>query len=221
VPVGSVVASAAATTGSNVPVDIAGLPAGATDLSAGIGFACAIANNSAWCWGNNDKGQLGNGTFTSSDTATEVVNLGADVTRIAAGDAFACAVAGGKAHCWGDNTSGQLGDGTTTSSNVPVAVIGQGAGIVLITAGGSHTASLTDSGLGSGWGDNGSGQVGDGTTENRTQPVDIRGLAPTPTPTATFTPTATATPTGTPTATPTPAHSLRLFPLFKQYPQGR
>lgn len=79
--------------------------------------------------------------------------------------------------CWGYNAYGQLGDGTTVDSNVSVHVYGMSSGVKSISLGGWHTCALTTSGGVKCWGENWSGQLGDGTTTNRTTPVDVNGLS--------------------------------------------
>src|ERR1019366_4402239 len=97
---------------------------------------------------------------------------------ITAGSFHSCAIESGKAYCWGDNGSGQLGNGSTVGSSVPVAVDTSGvlAGQVLtqITAGGAYTCALDAAGAAYCWGDNRSGQLGDGgTVSNSSVPVAV------------------------------------------------
>jgi alpha-tubulin suppressor-like RCC1 family protein len=104
-----------------------------------------------------------------------VVGLGSGVVTIAAGPSHACALTrGGAAKCWGDNTwdkLGNVGDGRT-----PVTVSRPTSGIVAIAAGWGHSCLLTKGGAVKCWGLNNEGQVGDGTTVDRFQPVDVAGL---------------------------------------------
>lgn len=99
-----------------------------TWISDGGEDVCAIDTTArAWCWGNNDSGQLGNGHVSDDSVIPAAVDTGGilagrPITRIAAGGSGACAVSHGHLYCWGYNADGQLGDGTTTSSDVPVAV---------------------------------------------------------------------------------------------------
>ena len=104
-----------------------------------------------------------------------------------AGGAFhTCAVtAAGGALCWGDNGISQLGAVTTQTcsetanspcSTTPVQVIGLTTGVAAIAAGNGHTCSVTTTGRPQCWGGNGSGRLGDGTTVDRTEPVDVVGL---------------------------------------------
>ncbi|WP_304350047.1 putative Ig domain-containing protein [Comamonas testosteroni] len=100
-----------------------------------------------------------------------------EAVQIAAGGFHSCAVTtAGAVKCWGYNSDGQLGDGTTTSQNTPVAVSGLGGGVASVTGGTSHTCAVTTAGAVKCWGNNGSGQLGDGTTTSQNTPVAVSGL---------------------------------------------
>ena len=101
------------------------------------------------------------------------------VTQISAGSYHTCAVTpSGGAKCWGDNFFGQLGDGTDTEMQTsPVDVLGLESGVASISAGEMHACAVMTSGQAKCWGDNGSGQLGDGTTQTRTAPVNVSGLS--------------------------------------------
>ncbi|WP_416208860.1 RCC1 domain-containing protein [Chloroflexus sp.] len=110
------------------PIAVSGLT-GAVAIAAGSAHTCAVlANGSARCWGNNDNGQLGNGTTTDRLTPVAVSGLTGAIA-IAAGLEHTCALLNdGTARCWGDNFSSQLGDGTAGYSPTPVQVAGSGRG---------------------------------------------------------------------------------------------
>jgi alpha-tubulin suppressor-like RCC1 family protein len=134
-----------------------------------------------YCWGNNSSGQLGNGTTTNSTTPSLVAG-GLVFSAVSVGGKHVCGEIVGNIdlYCWGDNSSGQLGNGTMTNSSVPVPVT---TGIYNIlmqypSAGASHTCAGAAGHNGFEmysaavcWGDNSSGQLGNGTTTNSAVPV--------------------------------------------------
>jgi len=146
------------------------------------------AAGTALCWGFNDQGQLGTGNTTTIYPDTTVFSPrlalgGLAFDSITAGFKHTCALtAAGAAHCWGENSFGQLGDGTTTRSLVPVPV-GGGLTFVALNAGFYHTCGITTAGAAYCWGRNTpnsvqesvGGQLGDGTTTNRTSPTPVSG----------------------------------------------
>ena len=168
------------TTNSSVPVDVRDLASGVVGISAGYHHTCALTDSAAVkCWGANFDGQLGNGTITDSSVPRGVKNLGLGAAAISAGYNYTCALTTPTTvKCWGANFDGQLGDGTTTNTPVPVPVDvkGLGSGVAAISAGRDHTCALTGSGAVRCWGNNASGQLGNGTTTNSSLPVDVRGL---------------------------------------------
>ncbi len=91
---------------------------GATTVSAGTDAACALLMGGAvQCWGNNEFGQIGNGTVSGPLPPSLVTGLSA--TAISAGSGYACATLAstGGVVCWGENYSGQFADGTTNSAD--------------------------------------------------------------------------------------------------------
>jgi alpha-tubulin suppressor-like RCC1 family protein len=163
------------------PVDVSGLSSGVIAVAAGADHACALrATGAVGCWGDNDRGELGDGTATERSYPVAVVGLESGVSSISTRDEHTCAVTrDGTVKCWGTNWSGQLGDGTTGVGNesaTPVDVIGLSGPVAAVAAGGSHTCALLTTGTVQCWGSNSSGQLGDGTTAARERPVDVVGL---------------------------------------------
>ena len=78
--------------------------------------------------------------------------------------------------CWGNNNTGQLGVGSTDPLLAPADVIGLPTGIIAVRAGQYHTCALADDGRVWCWGDNSTGQLGDGSTGRRLLPVAVGGL---------------------------------------------
>jgi len=116
---------------------------------------------------------------STSGPDVEVPSLG-PAALVAAGHEHSCAVTrAGAAVCWGANGSGQLGNGSNADSAVPVPVSGLGAGVAAISAGADHTCALVAVDGGTSvqcWGRNDHGQLGDGTTTDRSVAVSIVGL---------------------------------------------
>ncbi len=153
-------------------VDTVPAPSVAISVTAG----CAAIAGVVKCWGNNNSGQLGNGTTSSSSAPTAVsVLAGAQVTQIAAGNSTACAIQAGSLYCWGNNSSGQVGDGTTSNRTSPVPVLTMSSGVTQVSVGASHTCAIQNGGLFC-WGNNGSGQLGNGTTANSTAATVATGM---------------------------------------------
>ena len=97
-------------------------------ISLGYKHTCVKLNNgSDVCWGENEKGQLGNGISGSGQLSNVPVASSALelIKSISLGYEHTCAVLdNGSGMCWGGNINRELGDGNTADSNVPVAVSG-------------------------------------------------------------------------------------------------
>jgi alpha-tubulin suppressor-like RCC1 family protein len=167
------------TTGSNVPVQVAGLMSGSgvTAIAAGDSFTCAVVNDGVQCWGYNSAGDLGNNSTTNSSVPVSVIGLtsGSGVTAITAGLVHTCALVNGGAQCWGDNSSGALGNNSTTSSSVPVEVTGLTSGVTVIAAGFEHTCAVVNGGVQC-WGDDSFGDLGNNSMAESNVLVPVSGL---------------------------------------------
>ncbi len=154
---------------SNVtPRDVVGLSSGVLEVAVGRYNACALTTGGGIrCWGRNNVGQLGNGSFGFQATPTLVAGL-SGIAEVAAGGIHTCARdSGGSVKCWGYNYTPQAS---------PSSVTGLSSGVALLSAGYSHACVVTSAGGAKCWGENSSGSVGDGTTAFRATPVDVVGL---------------------------------------------
>lgn len=149
------------------------LLSGIQAISAGMGHTCAIRKGTLWCWGNNNSGQLGDTTTLDRDGAVATVtNSGTPLTAVTAvstGRSHTCAVSKGIVYCWGNNGNGQLGNNSIVlQSETPVAVqISGGAlltGATRVAAGTGHSCAIAK-GMVYCWGNNGSGELGNNTTD--------------------------------------------------------
>ncbi len=185
-----------ASAGSQTPVQVLrGTQAGTssflqnlTQISAGLAHSCAvISDGSAFCWGDDSFGQLGNGTENESQAPVQVSGVGGagvlqNVTQISTGDAHGCAVTSdGSAFCWGDDTFGQLGNGAGNESQTPTRVLGVGGAgflqnITQISAGNAHGCAVMSDGSAFCWGADGSGQLGNGAAGNSQIPTRVLGV---------------------------------------------
>ena len=148
-----------------------------TSLSVGSGggyafHSCGISGGSLYCWGKNNKGQIGNGN-TSNQTLPIQINPGTTYSQVSAGLMHTCAInSSGTLHCFGDASFGQLGTGNTTQKINP-SVINAGTSYSSVSAGNVHTCAITASGVLQCWGYNSKGQIGNGNTTQQNSPVVI------------------------------------------------
>jgi alpha-tubulin suppressor-like RCC1 family protein len=202
-------------------------PATFSQMAIGSDFGCGLSSGTAYCWGINKWGALGDGTLISRPTTAAAVKGSLKFRELIAGANFACGSTDGPWYCWGTfgdsipttpaqiaaatagptklpnsdvirlvslvggyfhacgltdagtalcvgrNVAGELGDGTTTNSLIiPVPVSG-GRLFTSLTAGLEFTCGLASDGAAYCWGRNTRGQLGDGTTTNRTTPTRV------------------------------------------------
>jgi alpha-tubulin suppressor-like RCC1 family protein len=172
------------TTDQFAPVDVAGLDYSSTStraIAAGNFHSCALTNLGAVkCWGANNLGQLGNGTFSQSLVPFNVTGLASGVAAIAAGGDTTCVLMmTGAIKCWGGNANGELGLGIVGGSrNVPTDVpqFAGGGAIGVSVGNGSVFALLPDSTVFS-WGLATAGRLGNNSTVgNFSLPIQTLGI---------------------------------------------
>jgi len=167
------------TVNSPIPVAVTGLGSRIAAISAGWFHTCAVTvMGAAKCWGTNADGELGTGTNTNHFAPVDVSGLASGVVSISAGYDDTCALTtSGSTECWGRNAFGQLGDGTNADSSVPQPVSGLASAVSAISSGEEYNCALTISKTVQCWGRNNQGQLDDGTTINRSIPVNALNLS--------------------------------------------
>src|SRR5438067_6184953 len=159
------------TTPRTVPAPISAGAQRFVQVVLGGAYSCALASDgTAYCWGANDRGQLGVGDIGDRHVPTAVAG-DLHFAALAAGSQHTCGVAvDGAVWCWGSNARGQLGVGTRSGATTPQRVR-LTASATAVLAGGQTTCALTAAGEAYCWGANGSGQLGIGTQADATTPV--------------------------------------------------
>ncbi|MEI7953810.1 MAG: cadherin-like beta sandwich domain-containing protein [Verrucomicrobiota bacterium] len=171
-----------------VLVDRSGVLAGRTITAIATGTAhnlALCADGTLVAWGYNYTGQLGDGTVSLGLRPISIgrngVLAGKTITAIAAGDQHSLALCSdGNVAAWGSNTNGQLGDTTTTNRRAPVWVSHSdflmSNTLVRIFSGNTHNLAQSADGSLAAWGNNASGQLGNGetTTVAATSPVLVQ-----------------------------------------------
>jgi alpha-tubulin suppressor-like RCC1 family protein len=143
----------------------------------GSGFACSILNGvrNIDCWGDNRFGQIDAESRSDQLTIRRVWDQqenGRPVS-MAVGGSHVCVVFSGRIVCWGSNSSGQLGRAPNRSKNGPEVVPGMERDVLSVAAAGNHTCAIKANGSVWCWGENRSGQIGDGTTDSRHEPIQV------------------------------------------------
>jgi len=162
-------------------------------IASGRDHTCAIASDDqAYCWGDNNYGQLGNGDMSLNHSLAPIavqssdpgdVLYGKTIKQISAGYYYTCAIASDdQAYCWGDGWSGQLGNDLIGDTPVPVAVdtsgVLSGKTIKQIAPSESHTCAIASDDQAYCWGRGHTGQLGDDLGSNSLVPVAVKNSDP-------------------------------------------
>ncbi|MDP9036397.1 MAG: hypothetical protein M3O50_16475 [Myxococcota bacterium] len=150
------------------------------NVSAGRTDACATkTDNTLWCWGKNDVGQLGIGSVVTPQKSPVQVGALTVWSAAAAGSTHSCALrtGGGTAWCWGQSLFGQVGLGQFDDSSA-VTPVGINAAWKTATSGFGHSCATRADGTLWCWGSNANGQVGIGSTADpQSTPVQVGSVA--------------------------------------------
>jgi alpha-tubulin suppressor-like RCC1 family protein len=148
-------------------------------------FTLAVkSDGTIWAWGMNRYGQMGNGTvnplpgpqvtvpvLVSNSLPGGAINSPRQVT---CGYQFGAALTtNGTVWTWGSGSHGELGQGAATTTSYYPAQIPGLTNITAISAGWFHILALQSNGMVWDWGNNASGELGDGTAVNRSSPVQV------------------------------------------------
>ena len=176
--------------GSSSPIDVTEKLQLKTDekiinISLGAYHSSALTSQGRiFTWGLNGSGQLGDGTTTNRYDPVDItdnfnLNVGETIINISSGYDFLSALTStGRVFTWGYNNNSELGDGTTISRYLPTDItdnfsLHSDEIIIKIFTGTSHSSILTSKGRMFTWGSNNNGVLGDGSTTDRSIPVDI------------------------------------------------
>ena len=159
----------------DLPQKVSRLGTKVTSVTVGQERTCAILDDDTlWCWGKNNEGQVGVGNTSNVTTPTQV-SLGGAVDSVKLGGLHTCALLADESlKCWGDNDEGQVGVGDTTDYNTPQSISFSGTNVNDISLGSNHTCALLKDEKLWCWGDNAYGQVGGGNLgTDQTSPVKV------------------------------------------------
>jgi len=153
-------------------------------VKAGSDHTCAITTTGVLkCWGYNGNGQIRTGSFSNVLTPT-IINDGTTYSSLGLAVDHTCAITtAGVLQCWQYNGAGILGDGLQNSRSV-LATINSGTTFINVAENASNlydvnyyyvnnACAISTEGALKCWGNNNSGQVGDGTYDQRLSPVDV------------------------------------------------
>jgi alpha-tubulin suppressor-like RCC1 family protein len=166
------------TTNRSSPVSVLGNYTDWCQISAGFNFSLGLrTNGTAWAWGQNSCGQIGDNTVVSKSSPVSVIGGFTDWCQVSAGQF--CHSLGvrqnGTAWAWGGGANGRLGDNSTTNRSSPVSVVGGFTDWCQASAGCVHSVAVRQNGTAWAWGAATSGALGDNTVVSKSSPVSVVG----------------------------------------------
>jgi alpha-tubulin suppressor-like RCC1 family protein len=168
--------------GSSLPGGVTGLGRDVSQVAAGRTFALARkSDGTVMTWGPNQDGQLGVGPdtpFALTPVAVTAIGSGSvrGISMGSAGTAMAL-FTDGSLWEWGHNLDGDIPGAQGNVVPTPRETTAPGSGITQVSAGLSHVLALRSNETVLAWGDNGAGELGDGTTAAAAGPVQVSGLS--------------------------------------------
>jgi len=165
------------TVNKSSPVTVVGGFTDWSQVSAGLSQSLGLRQNgTAWAWGCNPSGQLGDNSTVSKSSPVSVVGGFTNWCQVSTGTRFSLGVRqNGTAWAWGYNGQGMLGDNSTVSKSSPVSVVGGFTNWCQVSAGSNHSLGLRQSGTVWAWGSNLQGRLGDNSITTRSSPVSVVG----------------------------------------------
>ena len=163
------------------PTPVIGLDVDVVGLDAGGATTCAVlASGGLRCWGNNVYGQVGDGTQVARPSPVDVVGLTGPIAAVTLGSAHTCATTtAGALACWGWAYSGRLGNGENGVSQVhtaPITLTTLTGPADLPRAGNAFSCTRVGAARVSCWGENSSGQLGNGGQVPASEPILVAGV---------------------------------------------
>jgi alpha-tubulin suppressor-like RCC1 family protein len=151
-----------------------GLGVTPVQIAAGQNHTCAaVLTGQIYCWGANQKGQVGDGTQGNRDVPTLVLGITGNIQMVTQGSDGGCAITGSlSVDCWGDADGNDL-----SAHDTAQAVTSLTGGIASVSASSGGGCALSISGSLVCWGLNDAGQVGNGTTTPEPTPVGVNGMS--------------------------------------------
>jgi alpha-tubulin suppressor-like RCC1 family protein len=150
------------------------------DIAVGVNHACAIDTaHHLYCWGSNDKGELGLGFDSMGEETPRLVTAVTYASVASLGAGFTCIInANHELYCWGNNYYGQLGMGFTNYFELVPHIVTAVSSVSYISAGDIHMCAIDASHQLYCWGANYWGGVGNGSQSQQSEPEpQLLGLA--------------------------------------------